>query len=144
MKIEVESVYMEHEGGTKYYQIFQFNPPRESGGKIATMVHYGPIKGATDHQRPVNGGTTEAYPGALLNSKKNDKTKRGYRVLDIEKEGVQFESQWWVDKFGAPNAFKIQKSMFPNGETLAPTPVPETSFVAVKTVDVRPENWGTW
>jgi hypothetical protein len=145
MKFTVTNTWLEHTGGTKFYQVFQLTP--EKGvGKPVTVTHWGKASIADEiFMRPVKGGETQVTPGALGASKISAKLKRGYLQSD-QKTWLIAQEEWLTEQFGAELAHTIALEMF--GAKGEPTSEPETKAIpkakAIEPEAPRPEAWGTW
>ena len=151
--IRVESKWLEHSGGTKFYQVFMLMPEE---GKPVTVCHWGKMTIAAGKRnvRPVLGGETQLHEGAVMASKVNNKIKRGYDQADMVSMNVEDDSEWFVQHFGADLAARIEIAMFHdkvaiehNVMTAAPTPkvAPDTTSIGkTKPAEPTPEGWGSW
>lgn len=146
-EINVRTVWMEHSGGTKFYQIFEFHPVGVENGKAVTMTHWGSITklGASEFFRPVNGGETQIKPGLLLNAREIDKRKRGYETENTRISSYSPSSAWFVETFGAAIAHELQVAM--NIADIGPSDDVDTSYMGAKKAPEpteRPAGWGVW
>ena len=143
MIIQAQATFMEHEGGTKFYNVFQFTP---SKGRSVTVTHYGPKRGST--RRPVSGGQTQVKVGRLMNSIVAAKQKRGYSTEDLTVESFQDDDEWFVQTFGAAQSHDIHVAMFEETirAEIEPTTEPDNEIIpgAIAPPETRPENWGSW
>ena len=148
--------YLEHSGGTKFYQPFLFKHTYGSGQlqSAVSLMHYGPNSsaGSGAHGRPVLGGqmtmkSGEAYFYEQINAKRR-RTAKGYYEITGEFELQNFGTP---EEFGAElvrlfGASKRDEIMLGLGLTVdgadaAPIEHPET-------IDSEPEEkhaaWGSW
>lgn len=145
--IRVTSNWLEHEGGTKFYQVFQLVPET---GRSVTVTHWGKMAVARGEKnvRPVNGGETQVVEGRLLISKTTAKIKRGYSVDNSTENSYGDDSPWFVEHFGAELAHRIEVAMFADIAVEEPTPIPprETTSIGkvIEPEAPRPESWGSW
>jgi hypothetical protein len=138
--ILMDRYWMIHEGGSKYYQVFQFRP---EDGRDVTVTHWGSAGSQTEFGRPVNGGQTQIKKGALGITSVNKKKARGYYLANSDMSSKFSDSPWFVEHFGASDAFAIKQAMFHDYENSAPTPVPETKGIKAAP-EVSPDGWGSW
>lgn len=147
-QINVRTVWMEHSGGTKFYQIFEFQPlGGVNGTRPVTMTHWGSIAklGAKEFHRPVNGGETQIKPGLGLNGREADKRKRGYTTENTRFQAHTSDSTWFVEHFGAAGAHELQVAM--NIANVVPSDDVDTSYMGAKKAPEpteRPAGWGAW
>lgn len=148
--IKITTAWMVHSGGSKFYQIFEFKPVNLNGVKPVTMTHWGSIDKlrATEFFRPVNGGEVQVKPGLNLNSRENEKKKRGYETKSTRFSEALVDSAWWVERFGAANAHQLQVAMGVNTAAVHPSDDVDTSYMGKTSPtpepDVRPDSWGSW
>lgn len=144
--IEVFTTWIEHEGGTKFYQVFEFRN-NEIGGKNVTMTHWGSIAKlhADKFNRPVLGGETQIKHGRLASTTVASKRKRGYTIHDTR---VAHGIAWWTEHFGAALTHDLMVAMgLQDGAEDYPIADPDTiskGEVPPAEPDVRPSAWGTW
>lgn len=121
MSYKVNITWMVHEGGTKYYQVFQINRIDKRHANAAnkpgierylTITHWGARDGSTPNfHRPVNGGQTQIKAGSGYSAAITKKAKRGYAVTGKEttfthSNAILFKD-WVVSAFGAAKAHEI-------------------------------------
>lgn len=147
--IEVITDWMEHSGGTKFYQVFEFRP--KDGGTPITLIHYGARKESTSvFSRPVLGGRTQVKRGPLRRTQLRLKEKGGYQIASTRSLKAEKDDPYWVHNFGATLAHCLMTEMYPHGnvETDEPCPSDEVDNSvmgkAVVAPDVRPAGWGSW
>lgn len=146
-KISVKTVWMEHSGGTKFYQIFEIRPLWVDSVKAVTVTHWGSIAklGASEFFRPVNGGETQIKAGLGLASREADKHKRGYQTKNTRFDTYAPNSTWFVEHFGAAIAHELQVAM--NIADIGPSDDVDTSYMGAKKAPEpteRPAGWGVW
>lgn len=142
-RIDVQQAWMVHEGGTKFYQVFQFIA---TGGKAVTLTHWGKNTGGA-WLRPVLGGETQVKPGAQLKAKTAAKVKRGYKLQDSRNSVTKRDDYWLTTTFGAPLAWELTNAMFgAEPAAIEPSPAPDTEVIpgAADPIEERPASWGTW
>lgn len=147
MTVVIDRVWMVHEGGTKYYQIFEF---KSQSDLPITVIHFGRLAGMRTH-RPINGGQVQLKSGRKMLALVEAKRKRGYKVVSDESiahECIERHDPWWVHNFGAAKAHEIQVAMFGASMIADDEPIeePDNEIMpgAVELPESRPENWGTW
>lgn len=146
-QISVKTIWMEHKGGTKFYQIFEIRPIGIDGAKSVTVTHWGSISklGASEFFRPVMGGETQIKPGFELVSKESEKKKRGYSTENTRFANYEPNNAWFVEHFGATLAHQLQVAM--NIANAGPSDDVDTSYMgatkAPKPTE-RPAGWGVW
>lgn len=150
---KVHRIWMEHEGGTKFYQLFLIES-HSLGGVIpagASVTHYGPMssRGAKGDKRPVNGGKVSILSPMDFISKFKQKEAKGYK-----KKSEEFTNPCSKEKliawFGAQETDAIYMVMFGTTTpdfTAEPEPTEDTDtkdLMVAKAPDVRPASWGSW
>lgn len=146
--INVAATWMEHSGGTKFYQVFKFT--HTETGKSATMTHWGKLNAAmSPFSRPVLGGETKLLDGnGTYTAKINAKLKRGYQTIKEKSTAHQDDSEWFVQTLGAELAYKLEVALFGASRSAATGPTDEPHTSSIETTpdepDVRPASWGTW
>jgi hypothetical protein len=161
MTFNVHRRLMHHEGGTKFYQLFQIERRDSDMGRAVgvvrniTVTHWGKmsiIAGHGNDPRPVNGGETQQLDGAaVFRTKTNEKARKGYMVVhdgaNQFADADAFE-RWIIEQFGAEKAHDILVDMSLRGSGARPAPSDpkpkaprEDSELAEIT---RPESWGSW
>lgn len=160
-KLSIDITYMEHSGGTKFYQVFEFR----GNDRIATVCHWGKIVGKGDFPRPVNGGQTQVFSRPERRQKIEEKRKRGYNIQDekciiypcdltIGEDGTFVKPRdWMVDHFGTMTAHEIFTALMldkpsPTAEGM-PKLARETTVLSPKVaippvIETRPAAWGSW
>lgn len=84
----IERRWMEHPGGTKFYQVMRFSRMEWDMGKsvserTVTVFHFAGFKGdRTKLRRPVMGGQIQIKVGDLFMEKFNEKKRDGYEPVD--------------------------------------------------------------
>ena len=142
-RIDVQQAWMVHEGGTKFYQVFQFIA---TGGKAVTLTHWGKYV-RENWLRPVLGGETQIKPGLQLKAKTAAKAKRGYKLEDSKNSVQKRDDSWFTTTFGAKLAWELTNEMFgAEPVALEPSVEPDTEVIpgAAAPIEERPANWGTW
>lgn len=93
-KFTLDSQYLRHDGGTKFYQVFRIRAAVEGSepGAAAlmrkspvTVTHWGPIR-TTAHEkphRPSLGGQHQVHEGDNYSSVISAKRGRGYKSLEV-------------------------------------------------------------
>jgi len=167
MTFTVKRRLAQHEGGTKFYQVFQFQRGDTRGDEGSAVrrscaaTHWGAMAVARPwpNPRPVNGGQLQHLPVTAYSTKWNDKMKRGYCAAGAEETSqfhtaAEFET-WVTEQLGAEEAHQVFVSMSLRGSDArldtaddwpginkvskpAPKAAPDTSTIA------RPEGWGAW
>ena len=151
--IEVEILYMEHEGGTKFYQVFEAKGLAGLAGCLpTTLTHWGPLRTvrSTGTPRPVQGGGTQIKDGRNLQESLRVKTRPNpkgvYARVLHEKRAYKLSDPWWAQTFGAVLAHEFILNMFPDGVDLDPRAIADTvvSGEVDTTPTDRPTSWGSW
>lgn len=145
--ISVQATWMEHEGGTKFYQVFFIRS--EKTGRAVSVNHWGSIGklGALRFHRPVNGGDTQVKPGHQASVTISAKQKRGYSVVDTAEFPI-CDAEELEQRFGADLTHNIQVAlmmMLPADDS--PTDETETIPKVAKAPEPEPErpaSWGRW
>jgi hypothetical protein len=163
---EIKRLWMEHSGGTKFYQIFGIVATRDAGmaGRIsreATAFHFAGFRGdMTKFRLPKNGGQVQIVAGDQLSAKTREKEKHTvakghYSIVETR-----------VDRFDSADAFGRQlRTAFGSSDAEnilsvlsmdthigmgtpsedAPDPISPGEDTPVETPTTpRPEAWGSW
>lgn len=154
--MQVRRTWMDHEGGTKFYQAFLITA---HDGRALTVIHHGPIGGHDRGFRPVLGGQIVIHDGAdKYAAQIAAKQKRGYTVVTALQTETKYRSvaelnNILVAQFGAS---RTQEILLRLGYTLdakgAPDepddePSVELEDTPIETVfdpSTKPESWGSW
>jgi hypothetical protein len=169
-KFMIDSCYLLHEGGTKFYQCFRFTaegvgkwpfPPGASKRAIS-LNHWGPHTGAPGPRRPVEGGQTKLLDNDQYLGQRSIKMGRGYELLQLSHENTE--------SFTSPNAqlkFQQELTKLVGAKTrdeiliklgigveatpiaaedaaLAPTPSAHSSPIATEPDSTSDPRWGSW
>lgn len=168
---KINTVWMDHSGGTKFYQLFRIERVYDTLGvssgraprtRQATVGHYGaykamPNNGRTE-RRPISGGQTVVYPGAKYEELYKDKTRErnGGRYVPEKvvkaTKSIQGEDDfhtWLRQNLQTLHRDKVLKEL---GMSLDPSAAPidpdDEPIAEVETInhdsDDRPEGWGDW
>lgn len=152
VKYNVTITWMEHSGGTKFYQVFKFSRIGKSSvaPQLVYLNHWGPMNMAKGRfSRPVNGGQTQIKVGAIENPVEA-KVKRGYRMIDTATREVKPYDPWFKEAFGSAVADNLHIQLF--GSAIGDSPVPSNELdneeiaapPSVTVPEERPESWGSW
>jgi hypothetical protein len=151
--ITIKRTYMDHSGGTKFYQPFLISYEGEHGLlSHATLLHYGPVsaKGAGRDGRPLLGGQMQVYQGAgvyreRLDSKQARSSKGQYSVVHTqENEYEVHEGRAELTRlFGAERteAILLELGLKFDGSEPPPGMRPDTKDSAPP---AKPAAWGSW
>lgn len=151
----IERAYLEHTGGTKFYQPFLIK--RDDGEFVhaVTIIHYGPNRSAGSGKdgRPVLGGQTQIKNGSAhffdqIEAKKKE-TSKGKYVEDLGARRISnFHSSAELRKeltrlFGASTAedLLLEIGITPDGAEAHPSERAETIDSEPKE---KPAEWGSW
>jgi hypothetical protein len=156
----IESVWMDHSGGTKFYQLFRIRRVRQttmfsqSKQWLAAVGHYGSMSAVkTRLRRPIEGGQCKVYPGAQHDSVLEEKKRprNGGRYLPAGGMPIRTLQQ---DEFAQylreafPTAVReeiltmLEMDLSGNGQAIAePEPAPTTE---PETAQQVPDGWGDW
>ena len=151
----IERTYLEHTGGTKFYQPFLVKREEDGLMRAVTIIHYGPNSspGAGKDGRPVLGGQTQIKNGpahffSQIDAKKKE-TSRGKYVEDpCNRRVSNFHSSTELRKeltrlFGASTTedLLLQIGITPDGAETHPSERAETIDSEPKE---KPAEWGSW
>jgi len=144
----VSQTWMEHKGGSKFYQVFEFRPKT---GNAMTVVHFGKVTHTiVTFSRPIIGGQVVTHKGALGRAKVEAKLGRGYEVVDTLTTLSSVKgSSFLVETFGASIGHDLGVAMFGHsmGSETPPTDHPDNEVIAEQTtpaIQDRPAHWGRW
>jgi len=149
MTITVVSSWMEHSGGTKFYQVFRIQDD-EMSSKAATVGHYGPMSAAKTGRgsRPLVGGQTIVKRGSnAYQDLINAKTRRGYSASAGQPrhkyETVEKFREYLTMTFSAGDRHAIEEALGLHGEReIVPKGPADTSISEPEAP--RPDGWGDW
>lgn len=155
----ISEVWMEHEGGTKFYHPIHFSILNDEGMLIraATALHYAGFMGNFEKfRRPVSGGQVKIAKGAVYQERISEKSKH-YRAGPGAHRSQSFDSladfrAVAIEMMGRPNAERIflelgislnqqdDEIILSEAEARPKTPGEDepTDFAD------RPAAWGTW
>lgn len=159
--INIQRIWMMHEGGTKFYQAFKISLKSKNKTVIrdireCTVIHYGPIKALKgEDKRPVNGGAVVVYSGgSKYGEKAAEKAKRGYHPRDATSDDYENNAAAvarLTHLFGASNRDHILIQMGlstsfgqDDDEDDDSDPTPEPEDTSIDKFKDRPAAWGTW
>ena len=147
MNLAISNVWMVHESGTKFYQIFSL---RNGSKKTITVTHFGKLKDATSRRPVVIGGQVVIAESDIYDTKLREKSARGYQSkTSKDYEFVPVPVEWLVEQFGASRASELHKILYGTvlGEYPQPTDDADNEILAGKAEaepEARPEHWGSW
>lgn len=150
--ITIKRTYMDHSGGTKFYQPFLVAYDGPDGLRShATVLHWGPVssKGSGRSGRPVLGGQMQIHQGSgvyreRLDSKQARSSTGHYSV--VHSEETEYDSTdgrvELIRLFGSAQTEKIllELGLKFDGSEAPPTTHRET----VSTPIEKPAHQGTW
>lgn len=157
--MHIETTWLHHEGGTKFYQAFRVTDSScPSGLNAMTVIHYGPYSGGRRGKRPVEGGAVEAYDGgAKFSAQISMKLKRGYSIDAAHSSNRHFDT---LEAFNAElirlfGASRAQNLLLKLGHTLSAAGVPDPTVPSMRPIaevedthidDISelPDNCGIW
>lgn len=151
----IERVYMEHTGGTKFYQPFLIKREEDGLMQAVTIVHYGPNSspGAGKDGRPVLGGQTQIKSGpahffSQIEAKKKQTSKGKYVEDPYNRRISNFHSSTELRKelirlFGTNVAenLLLEIGITHDGAEAQPSERAETIDSEPKE---KPAEWGSW
>ena len=152
----IERAYLQHTGGTKFYQPFLIHRQGDDLQHSATLIHFGPNSsaGAGRSGRPVLGGQTQVKKGAShfysqIEAKKKESSKGRYVETGSRKVSKfdsisDFRSEL-MRLFGASTSedilLQIGVVFDADGSALHPSESVETIDSEPKE---KPAEWGSW
>lgn len=153
MNYQIRRRLLDHEGGTKFYQLFLIVNPHT--GKSALVTHYGPNSSRTT--RPIEKGQMKVHEGdgvSAFNEVHAAKRKRGYRdalagMSVDDMADTQDFGELVVQTFGAKVASEVfvKIGMTSSGRSIEdeakPSPTPKVDHSTIDTEDL-PADWGSW
>lgn len=153
----IERRWLEHTGGTKFYQVLRFSRSEWDMGKrvsthVATVFHFAGFKGdRTKLRRPVMGGQIQIKQGDLFMAKFEEKKKDGYEPVDqAVSEFVQTKDflALGTTLMGAAHMQTILAHLgmrTDTGEVDESDPDPSIPFEDTPIEETeRPDGWGSW
>lgn len=151
----IERAYLEHTGGTKFYQPFLIKYVEDEFTLAATVIHYGPNRSAGSGKdgRPVLGGQTQIKNGSAhffdqIEAKKKETSKGKYVEDPCDRRISNFHSPTELRKelirlFGTNVAedLLLEIGITPDGAEVHPSERAETIDSEPKE---KPAEWGSW
>lgn len=150
---EVRKLWMDHDGGTKFYQVFRISAQVAWGAPVVTLGHYGKQSVAKGlGSRPINGGSTKIYPGdkyrEVIGEKNRVRAGGRYlstpagEVTEVFNDEKAFTA-YLTKMFMVNDRSDIENELGLHGVreiAATPTPAPET----ITSPAEHPTGWGAW
>ena len=160
-EFNIKTTWLEHSGGTKFYQVFAISRHTQGGTMHrkfwdVTVCHYGALKvlPRSGDRRPIASGQSVVYTDARAEDKLKEKVRKGYRI-DGEQSSRPLNErdfrEWLQVALKTETRDEVLKALGmmvdPKASPIAAEDEREDPVYpeeTIKTPRVEPEGWGSW